>query len=310
MPLFPLDPPDLSLDAVGALAQELLPNEEVETCGLASDEKSNNIMYKVRTKQGGTYGLKFFRRDTVAIEETARARVTSFVNSAPLMTHGQRSAVGPYPYAMFRWIPGEIIFNVVGQLDSEAEVDSLAEQLAAILAGFARTDIVEFPMPDRFDLGNLVPFLRQHYGPYLPQEDLDHMVHFCLAQRAELESDFRGKLSLVHGALQENVVSQRGEGKLRVTGVIDWEHAWQGEPVLDYLYLMEGLGSFPMKAEFQARLHHHCGEVGLHFPRATHRCFMLISCFGLADKIMRAGFMSHYVRLHTALLLDEMSESA
>lgn len=309
MPLFPLEKLELPLDAVGTLARDLLPAEDVDTFGLASNEKSNNVMYKVRTRQGGVYGLKFFRRDTVAIEEVARARVAPFVNSAPFLAHGHRAEIGPHPYAIFRWVPGELIHEAVGKLVSDAEAETLARQIADVLAGFSRTSIAEFPMPERFAMSNLVPFLREHFGPHLERGELDRMVDFCAAQRGDLERYCRGVLCLVHGALQENVVIERSAGEVRVTGVIDWEHAWQGEPVLDYLYLAEGLGPYPLKARFRERLHHHCAEVGLHFPRETERLFMLLRAFNLADKIRRAGFVSRYVRLHTEILLEEMTGS-
>lgn len=309
MPLFPLDTPDLSLDAVTALARDLLPNEDVVAVGLASNEKSNNIMYKVRTKEGHVYGLKFFRRDTLFIEKTARQRALPVTSSAPFLADGRCDAVAPYPYAIFRWIPGEIIFDVMGKLRTEAETDSLARQLASILAGFARTNIEEFPMPPRFDLENLIPFLREHYEPHLAREDTDRILDYCAGQTGELRRYYRESKSLVHGALQENVVIERQNGELQVTGIIDWEHVWQGQPILDYLFLMEGIGTYPMKQLFQERLYRYCTEQGFYFPRDTMQCFILTRCFILADKVDRAGFMSDYVRLHTEILLEEIDPS-
>jgi aminoglycoside phosphotransferase (APT) family kinase protein len=155
------------------------------------------------------------------------------------------------PYVVMRWVKGLTFRQLKARRDA-AEIAEAAHSIGEVLAGIGS---FEFAAPGRFGAGLTIaaPLLEPGHGAAkfvescLDSPQTGRRMDVRLRDRvrqyawrwAPAMAGLAGERRLVHSDFGgPNLLVDRVEGHWRVSGVIDWEFAFSGPPLVDVGHMM------------------------------------------------------------------------
>lgn len=186
-----------------------------------------NTIHKVRVESGETYAIKLYAggKDWFETELTTLTLLHGTL-PVPEVVHANDERF----VIVYRWIDGITLHDLRSQGKMEAYA-SLAEPLGRVLAWLAKSDATE-----PFELTQMLEqcYARLSDGPArmrLGDKLADSMRR--LMEAAEPDMAW-GNVCLSHGDMgHRNVIVYQLGDRWRINGVIDWETASTGSPLLD-----------------------------------------------------------------------------
>ncbi len=234
-----------------------------------------NTIHKVVTDTGEVFGVKHYAggRDWF---ETELATLTLLHRTLPVpeIVH-----VDDVRFVIvYRWIEGITLLDLRRQGFKDAYA-SLAAPLGTVLAYLAKSDATE-----PFDL---TAVLEGRYNQLVDGRarsrigaPLADALRRCL-EAAEPRMAW-GTVCLTHGDLgHRNVLVAQGGGRWRVNGVIDWETATTGSPLVDIGSLMRYADRHD--AAFRAAFEHGYRDAGGDLPEGWFFTSRLLDALELVD---------------------------
>jgi aminoglycoside phosphotransferase (APT) family kinase protein len=213
-----------------------------------------NAMYRVEVEGfEDPLVLRFYARDRTACQkEVDLHRLVARSVPVPEILYAATSEQeGVAPHVLMRWVKG----LTLRQLKARHQAPEIAEAAHSIGQTLARIASFEFTSPGRIGAGLAIdaPLLEPHHGAA-------EFVESCLRSpetQRRLESPLRdrvrefiwrwapamdplaGERRLVHSDFgSPNLLVDRVDGRWRVSGVIDWEFAFSGPPLVDVGHMM------------------------------------------------------------------------
>ena len=240
------------LDIAGLL-HRALPGHTVRSCA-AMTGGLINAMYRVEVEGfEDPLVLRFYARDRTACQKEVDLHrlVAGSVPVPEILYAATSEQEGVAPHVLMRWVKG-MTFR---QLKARHQPPEIAEAARSIGETLARIASFQFASPGRIGAGLAIdaPLLEPNHGAA-------EFVESCLRSpetQSRLEAPLRdrvrefiwrwasamdplgGEHRLVHSDFGgPNLLVDRVDGRWRVSGVIDWEFAFSGPPLVDVGHMM------------------------------------------------------------------------
>jgi aminoglycoside phosphotransferase (APT) family kinase protein len=240
------------LDIAGLL-HRALPGHTVRSCA-AMTGGLINAMYRVEVEGfEDPLVLRFYARDRTACQKEVDLHrlVAGSVPVPEILYAATSEQEGVAPHVLMRWVKG-MTFR---QLKARHKPPEIAEAARSIGETLARIASFQFASPGRIGAGLAIdaPLLEPNHGAA-------EFVESCLRSpetQSRLEAPLRdrvrefiwrwasamdplgGEHRLVHSDFGgPNLLVDRVDGRWRVSGVIDWEFAFSGPPLVDVGHMM------------------------------------------------------------------------
>ncbi len=197
-------------------------------------------------------GVRVYLRDadSAPIEQAVMQLALRHGLPVPEILYAARkNPVTPHPYVLVDWLPGETLQSALTtHADDPAEAVALGEAVGGLLA---ELDAIRFPhagffkpslaiaTPLRLDGEAVSSLLRSWCREPLPASRLDAglaaALDDCLAQHASILDEVEDlEPALTHGDFDAtNILVQRTDDGWRISGLLDWEFAFAGSPLVD-----------------------------------------------------------------------------
>jgi aminoglycoside phosphotransferase (APT) family kinase protein len=217
--IFPLI--DVSRDQLAELVGGKIVKAEPVHGGLT------NTIHKVTTAEGASFGVKHYAggRDWF---ETELTTLTLLHNTLPVpeVVHADDTR----HVIVYRWIDGITLLDVRRQGHTDGFA-ALAQPLGTALAYLAKSDATE-----PYELTQLLESRYEQLTLGRARERIGPALADALRRQLEANEPALafGTVCLTHGDLgHRNVIVGRAGGRWRINGVIDWETASTGSPLVD-----------------------------------------------------------------------------
>ncbi len=278
---------EVSGDEIRAMLGVVAPGDELSSADLISSGKANTN-YAVRLSSGRRVLLRMYVRDPeTCAKEAALARLVSGHVPAPALVY----AACECAYSVWEWVDGTLLEESLELLPDCAY--DLGKVLAAIgefrfdRAGFLDGDLgVCFGFGEACEayIGRIKECLDMETVRARMGEELAVRTGEFVTERVGLLDPYRGNSHLVHSDYKvSNILVEGG----RVVGVLDWEFAHSGSPLLDVSILFRHRDLWPeaVAQEFARGFRDHGGFLDPVWQEAT-RYLDLVS---LLDFLSRPG---------------------
>ena len=240
------------LDIAGLL-HRALPGHTVRSCA-AMTGGLINAMYRVEVEGfEDPLVLRFYARDRTACQKEVDLHrlIAGSVPVPEILYAATSEQEGVAPHVLMRWVKG-LTFR---QLKARHKAPEIAEAARSIGETLAHIASFEFASPGRIGAGLAIgaPLLEPNHGAA-------EFVESCLRSpetQRRLEAPLRDRVRefiwrwapamdplgeerrLVHSDFGfSNLLVDRVDGRWRVSGVIDWEFAFSGPPLVDVGHMM------------------------------------------------------------------------
>ena len=185
-----------------------------------------NAMYRVELEgYEDPLVLRFYARDRAACQkELDLHRLVGGCVPVPEILYAATSEQeGVAPHVLMRWVKG----LTLRQLKARHQAAEIAEAAHSVGETLARISSFEFASPGRIGAGLAIdaPLLEPSHGA---AEFVESCLRSPETQRRLVHSDFGFS----------NLLVDRVDGRWRVSGVIDWEFAFSGPPLVDVGHMM------------------------------------------------------------------------
>lgn len=208
----------------------------------------NNVNLKVDTIPKKSFALRISTDESrVETEIALLNRLNRHVPVPKIYGHIINHKNSGRHVLLSEFLPGTTLSVIENSLSAD-EIHEIARLLGAVLAdihrftfsksGFLGKDckVIE-PFPSFFHgyYGYMLKFLKsKNLANRLPRTTYDSLKKFILDNRKSIE-DIQNQASLVHGDFnQKNILVHKYGGKWQVSGILDWEYAFSGSPLVDF----------------------------------------------------------------------------
>ncbi|MFI6883736.1 phosphotransferase family protein [Streptosporangium canum] len=273
---------------------------------------SDNVL--LRTNQGVSFVLRRYpRRNTCAVEAALMRLVADRVPAPEVVYADNDGSVLGEPFILTRFVSGVPLTAVFAGSDEE-DGAQLGEILGETLAAISS---VRFGQPGFFADGDL------HLDADPPEhhDDLPAFVEGCLARgnaaaalsaaeqralvklaadNAPLVAEASDADHLVHSDFNaKNVLLRPGNGRWRVSAVLDWEYAFSGSPLFDVGNMLR----FPQELSpgFGRRFPLAYQEMGGPLPERWKEMSEALELFALSDLLTRSADHPLFAKAVTVL---------
>jgi aminoglycoside phosphotransferase (APT) family kinase protein len=251
---------ELSLEELERMVQPAFPGASIsEHAVIASGLANTNIRFRLRERESA-YVLRLHTREPKAAAREQQlmsylgGNPQACIPVAPLVYSDPAPRLGKYPYSIWGFVEGTLLQELFKTLSDSELVDIAAAcgRVAAVFAthrfptcgefGANLSIIQAYGAPSRFVPDVVHKFL---YGGRAGERlgvRLRDALWTVVERTAPLLKEVDGQYTLVHGDYKRsNILLKRSAMTWKVTGVLDWEFAFAGPPIIDVgLFLRAG----------------------------------------------------------------------
>ncbi|MCF6409572.1 phosphotransferase family protein [Pseudalkalibacillus salsuginis] len=236
-----------NLDTVRNLLRPFLEEELVYSSELLSGGL-NNSNIKITTSSNQQFVLRIYNSndDSMEIERHILNLLKGKVPVPQVLYVDSSKSILDYPFLLLSWVEGEQLSELIYR-DNKLEIESAAREVGRSLA---RIHKIEFPDSGFFDNRlhikesiklNRDMFLmfiedsliKGHAGKHLGDNLCKSVLNFS-QEHTNLIEHLGDQNSLIHGDFNPlNLMVEGKVGKVDITGILDWEYAFSGSPLMD-----------------------------------------------------------------------------
>jgi aminoglycoside phosphotransferase (APT) family kinase protein len=234
-------------DTVNNMLKPFLIDKKVKHIQLLSGGLNNSNL-KITTNTNENYVLRIYgeNKSSLDVERKILKILEDRVPVPHSLYYDSSCSLYDYPFIILSWVQGVQLSELINQ-GNNCVISKALKEVGELLATVHR---ITFPSSGFFDedlnINEIMKLDANHFLMYIEESIVNGFGHTYLGsnisknvlqfaqEHAYMIDDLENQNSLVHGDFNPlNILATDRESCIKITGILDWEYAFSGSPLMD-----------------------------------------------------------------------------